>query len=78
MTGWLSLRNGQKAVNDVSAQLRSKISDRVKMYLDNYLEKPFIINRLHKDAIERGELSFDLKTPNQKADKFYLATNATF
>ncbi|MEG3863358.1 hybrid sensor histidine kinase/response regulator [Microcoleus sp. herbarium12] len=69
LTGWLSLRNGQKAVNDVSAQLRSNISDRVKMYLDNYLEKPFTINRLNTDAIARRELSFDLKKLNPKTDK---------
>jgi hypothetical protein len=69
LTGWLSLRNGQNAVNDVSAQLRSNISDRVKMYLDNYLDKPFMINRLNIDAIARRELSFDLKKPNPKSDK---------
>ncbi|WP_293197238.1 MULTISPECIES: hybrid sensor histidine kinase/response regulator [unclassified Microcoleus] len=69
LVSYLSLRNGQKAVNDVAAQLRSEVSDRVKMYLDNYLEKPFLINRLNADAIARRELSFDLKKQNPKADR---------
>ncbi len=74
LTGWLSLRNGQKAVNDVATQLRSEISDRVKQYLDNYLEKPFIINQLNADAIKRGDLSLDLNDPTSllQAQKLLL------
>lgn len=29
LVGYLSFRNGQKAVNDVATQLRSEVSDRV-------------------------------------------------
>ncbi|HLO50739.1 MAG TPA: histidine kinase dimerization/phospho-acceptor domain-containing protein, partial [Kamptonema sp.] len=69
LVGYLSYRNGQKAVNDVASQLRSEISDRVKQYLDNYLETPFIINKLNADAIERGELNFNLNAPTLQAKK---------
>ncbi|OCQ98497.1 hybrid sensor histidine kinase/response regulator [Oscillatoriales cyanobacterium USR001] len=69
LTGWLSLRNGQKAVNNVATQLRSEISDRVKQYLDSYLEKPFTINQLNADAFQRGELSFNLNKPTPQAQK---------
>ncbi|WP_333471847.1 histidine kinase dimerization/phospho-acceptor domain-containing protein, partial [Microcoleus sp. herbarium12] len=60
LTGWLSYRNGQKAVNDVATQLRSEISDRTEQYLNNYFREPFIINNLNADALERGEISLDL------------------
>ena len=47
LLGYLSYRNGQKAVNEVAAQLRSKISDRVQFYLQSYLEIPHLINRIN-------------------------------
>jgi hypothetical protein len=40
LLGYLSWRNGQKAVNDVAVQLRSEISDRIKQNLDTYLDTP--------------------------------------
>ncbi len=60
LTGWLSLQNGQKAVNDVATQLRSEISNRIKLYLDNYLEKPFMVNKLNIDLMDREEFILDL------------------
>ncbi len=30
ITGWLSLRNGQKAVNDLAAQLQGEVSARIQ------------------------------------------------
>jgi hypothetical protein len=38
LTGYLSLRNGQKAVNDLASQLRNQVSDRVAQHLNSYLE----------------------------------------
>ncbi|MEH1782870.1 MAG: hypothetical protein V7K67_23615 [Nostoc sp.] len=42
LTGYISLRNGQKAVNDVSSQLRQEMSDRLNLQVLNYLERPYI------------------------------------
>jgi signal transduction histidine kinase/DNA-binding response OmpR family regulator len=56
LTGWLSLRNGQKAVNDVATQLRSEIIVRIKQRLDTYLETPHLINQINADAMRRGKL----------------------
>ncbi|WP_202925294.1 hypothetical protein [Myxacorys almedinensis] len=36
LTGYLSLRNGQQAVNDLASQLRNEVSDRVDQQLDSY------------------------------------------
>ncbi|MDB9514015.1 adenylate/guanylate cyclase domain-containing protein [Kamptonema animale CS-326] len=41
VVGYLSYRNGQKAVNDVATQLRNDISDRIKENLTDLLAIPF-------------------------------------
>jgi signal transduction histidine kinase/DNA-binding response OmpR family regulator len=63
LTGYLSLRNGQKAVNDLASQLRNQVSDRVDQHLDRYLAIPPKLNQINLDAIELGLLNLkDLKT----------------
>jgi hypothetical protein len=54
LTGYLSLRNGQKAVNDLATQLRQQVSDRVSQHLDSYLAIPHQVNQLNARAIEQG------------------------
>lgn len=43
--GYLSFRNGQKAVNDISGQLQQEISSRVKDRMQGYLEVPRLGNQ---------------------------------
>ena len=38
LTGWLSIRNGQRAVNDVASQLRSEVSNRIDSDVRHRLE----------------------------------------
>jgi signal transduction histidine kinase/FixJ family two-component response regulator len=59
LTGWLSIRNGQKAVNEVASQLRSQISARADQYLDHYLAEPHLINQINAKAIEIGQLNLN-------------------
>lgn len=54
LTGYLSVRNGQKAVNDLATQLRGQVSDRVSQHLDRYLALPHQINQINAQAIEQG------------------------
>jgi signal transduction histidine kinase/CheY-like chemotaxis protein len=56
LVGWLSFRNGQKAVNDLASQLMSETSDRTSDRLDNYLETPHLINTINYNAIRLGQL----------------------
>lgn len=37
LTGWLSIRNGQRAVNDVISQLRSEVTTRIHQQLGTFL-----------------------------------------
>ncbi|HEY9647292.1 MAG TPA: cache domain-containing protein, partial [Chroococcidiopsis sp.] len=60
VTGYLSFRNGQHAIDDVTAQLRDKISDEIALHLDQHLTLPHQINRINADAIQR----FNLHDPN--------------
>ncbi len=68
ITGYLSFRNGQKAVNDLATQLQEEVSDRVALHLDHYLNTAVAINQLNLDALETGLL--DLENPQQT--KFYF------
>lgn len=56
LTGWLSVRNGQQAVNDVASQLRSEITARIEQYLETYVTTPHQINRVNADAIRLNQL----------------------
>ena len=57
LTGWLSLRNGRIAVNDVAAQLRGEVTSRIQQHIYNYIETPHQINQLNLDAIRLGILN---------------------
>ncbi|WP_190315908.1 hybrid sensor histidine kinase/response regulator [Pseudanabaena sp. UWO310] len=56
ITGYLSLKNGQKAVNDVSSQLRQEMSDRINQQVLNYLDKPYISGQMFVAAAQKGKL----------------------
>lgn len=56
LTGWLSIQNGQQAVNEVAIQLRSEITARIQQYLKTYVETPHKINQLNANAIRLGEV----------------------
>ncbi|MGC9502406.1 ATP-binding protein [Baaleninema sp.] len=56
LTGYLSFRNGQQAIDDISTQLRDELTDRIEERLDRYLEAPHLINQLNAQAFELGQL----------------------
>ncbi|MGK7926713.1 MAG: ATP-binding protein [Spirulina sp.] len=51
LTGWLSLRNGQKAVNQIADDLRQEIDARIQLHLATYFEKPHIANQINANAL---------------------------
>lgn len=57
LVGYLSFRNGQKAVTDLATQLSTQASDRVRQQLSNYLAAPVQIGRLNGQAIRLGILN---------------------
>ncbi|MDY6937062.1 MAG: ATP-binding protein [Cyanobacteriota bacterium] len=69
LTGYLSFRNGQKAVNQLASQLRSEIADRIAEHLRAYLTTPRQIDRINVEAYRQGAL--DLDDPQQLLDRFW-------
>jgi diguanylate cyclase (GGDEF)-like protein/PAS domain S-box-containing protein len=57
LTGWLSIRNGQQAVNDVASQLRREVSSRIKEHLDHHLTTSIVVNQMNSELISQGLLS---------------------
>lgn len=59
VTGYLSFRNGQEAVNNVASQLRSEITARIQERVRNYLETAHLINRLNANDIELDQVDLE-------------------
>lgn len=56
LVGYLSFRNGNRAVNDVAAQLRNELTARIEQQLRDYIEVPFRINQINAASFGRGEI----------------------
>lgn len=54
LTGYLSFRHGQKAVNDIAGQLRSEITARINQHLESYLASSHLANQINVNAIQTG------------------------
>src|SRR4028118_1842130 len=56
LTGWLSLRNGYRDVNDIASQLRKEVTARIQQHVTTYIETPQTVAQINADAIRLGEL----------------------
>jgi len=75
LTGYLSLRNGQKSVQDLAGQLMGEVDGRISRHVRDYLETPDQINQLNKSALDLGQLdSNDL----QSMEKHFLQQSKIF
>ncbi|MDB9517817.1 ATP-binding protein [Roseofilum reptotaenium CS-1145] len=63
LTGWLSLRNGQKAVGNIATQLQTEIGARIEQHLNSYLGKPYLVNQSILNAIALGHVNLE-RDPN--------------
>ena len=59
LTGWLSLRNGQQAVNDAIDQLGSSVTDRIDGHVENYLNTPHLFHQINQASIRNGGLDLN-------------------
>ncbi|MEW6493923.1 MAG: cache domain-containing protein, partial [Cyanobacteriota bacterium] len=66
LTGYLSFKNGEKAVHEVASQLQNEISDRIKQNLQAYLATPHQINQHNLDAVKLGLLNMQNLQPWEK------------
>ncbi len=56
LVGYVSLRNGQKAVNNVTAQLLHELIQRIQQQIHSYLAIPHSINTINANSLLRGDL----------------------
>jgi len=64
---YLSVRNGQEAVNAVASELSRELSDRIRLRLQTYLEIPQQVNQINADAIDLG---LEKLTDSPRLDRF--------
>jgi signal transduction histidine kinase/CheY-like chemotaxis protein len=57
LTGWLSLRNGRRDVNDLASQLRNEVTARIQQHVTTYMEIPQTVAQINADAIRLSELN---------------------
>ncbi|MEQ9001178.1 MAG: SpoIIE family protein phosphatase [Coleofasciculus sp. B1-GNL1-01] len=56
LVGYLSFKNGQKAVNELVGQLQRELTNRVEERLTNYLDTPHLINQINAEDVNLGKL----------------------
>ncbi len=59
LTGWLSLRNGRKAINDLAKQLHEELTARVEQRFKDYARIPHLINHSNKNNLKSGLLKIE-------------------
>ena len=59
LTGYLSLRNGRRAINDLASQLQSDTTTNIDRHLDSYLSVPHKLNEINLKAVRLGLLELD-------------------
>ena len=57
LIGWLSFRNGQKAINKLATALRKEVAAHIHEQVDNYLQTPHFINQLNAYAVKEDNLT---------------------
>ncbi|MBD0335562.1 MAG: response regulator [Cyanobacteria bacterium Co-bin13] len=66
LTGYVSLLNGQRAVNEVASQLRREVTDRIRERLADHSDIPHLINQINAAAVRSG----DLKTQDRSSEQY--------
>lgn len=56
LTGYLSFRNGERAVNALATELQREIAQRIEERLNQYLTTPHLLNEIEANAIETGQI----------------------
>jgi diguanylate cyclase (GGDEF)-like protein len=68
--GYISHRNGTRAIESLTQQLLISVGDRVEQKLSTYLEAPILANQNHSDAVRRGAFNMDLSITNAQQEQY--------
>lgn len=72
LTGWLSFRNGQKAVTELGEQIGDEVSARVAKHIDAVSDAPYQLLQVNVAAVNSG--NFDLKDYDAMSQFFWAQT----
>ncbi|MBD2254301.1 PAS domain S-box protein [Nostoc parmelioides] len=70
LVSYVSWQNSQNSVNSLAYQLMNEMSDRIHLYLSNYLKTPHLINRLNVQASTLQHI--DVTNP-QSLERYFFA-----
>ena len=70
IVGYLSFRNGERAVQELAQKLIAETGKRVEEKLTSFLEPIHWVNQLNAEAIDRAELNLQLERLQPRGDKF--------
>jgi diguanylate cyclase (GGDEF)-like protein len=70
LVGYLSHRNGQRSVENLTNQLMNAVGQRVEQKLTSYLDAPQLASKMVRDATLRGDLSLDLSSASSQRDRY--------
>ncbi|MGK7900783.1 MAG: adenylate/guanylate cyclase domain-containing protein [Hormoscilla sp.] len=59
LTGWLSWRNGQAAVNELVRQLMAEVAADVEQHVQTFADTPHLFLQINRVAIETGHLDLE-------------------
>lgn len=59
LTGYVSVRNGQQAVNELAARLSQEVTARIAERITNLADVPHLFLQINKTAIQTGNLNID-------------------
>jgi signal transduction histidine kinase len=75
LVGYLSFKNGEKAVNDLAQQVVAKTGQQIDDHLDNYLALPLELNAINAEAIRSGRLDF---SDRRSIDRYFWTQAKAF
>lgn len=79
LVGYLSFKNGEKAVNELAINLQFEVESRISQHLDSYLAIPHQIVKTDLDAYEVGILNiFDFQRTGQYFWRQLKAFNVSY
>ena len=70
IVGYLSFRNGERAVEELAQNSIAETGKRVEEKLTHFLQNTHLVNQLNVEAIDRTELNFKLGRPQPRGEKF--------
>jgi diguanylate cyclase (GGDEF)-like protein len=70
LVGYLSYRNGQRAVENLTNQLMDAVSQRVEQKLTGYLKSARLVNQINADAVRRGTLDLNLDRSKSEREQY--------